>query len=56
MLTRFKELIVYRDLIWNLVARDLKVRYKSFVVTALGFLGLGCFVFNRYAPTFAEEV
>ena len=35
MLTRFKELIAYRDLIWNLVVRDLKVRYKSSV---LGFL------------------
>lgn len=35
MLTRLKELIAYRDLIWNLVVRDLKVRYKSSV---LGFL------------------
>jgi len=35
MVARFRELLRYRDLIQNLVMRDLKVRYKSSV---LGFL------------------
>ncbi|MHB0857725.1 MAG: ABC transporter permease [Anaerolineae bacterium] len=35
MIARLRELVSYRDLIWNLVVRDLKVRYKNSV---LGFL------------------
>ena len=35
MVARLRELLRYRDLIQNLVMRDLKVRYKSSV---LGFL------------------
>lgn len=35
MIEHLKELLRYRDLIWNLVVRDLKLRYKSSVLGVL---------------------
>jgi homopolymeric O-antigen transport system permease protein len=35
MIRRFSELYCYRELIWNLVVRDLKVRYKNSVLGVL---------------------
>jgi homopolymeric O-antigen transport system permease protein len=35
LLSEFRELVLFRFLVWNLIARDLKIRYKR---SALGFI------------------
>ncbi len=57
MISQVKNLLKYREMIWNLVVRDLKVKYKG---SALGFLwsflnplilmGLYWIIFTKLAP------
>ncbi|MCX6644867.1 MAG: ABC transporter permease [bacterium] len=63
MIEQFKNLYRYRDMIWNLVVRDLKVKYKG---SALGFLwsflnplilmGLYWIIFTKLAPDMKREI
>jgi ABC-2 type transport system permease protein len=63
MIEQFKNLYKYRDMIWNLVVRDLKVKYKG---SALGFLwsflnplilmGLYWIIFTKLAPDMKRDI
>jgi lipopolysaccharide transport system permease protein len=63
MLDQLKNLLRYREMIWNLVVRDLKVKYKG---SALGFLWsflnplilmtLYWIIFTKLAPDMKREI